>query len=429
MNPNSPVRVLSVGGDHSHQSYLKDLFISEKNRNLFELSLADSGLGALQQLDRAMSDLLLVDISYPSKPGEDLFDQLHQRFSDIPKIVLIEIDDEPLAVEAIQKGAKGHFLKIKSNRSPLPQAILQIVGQRKEEKNAIRRNEEFFKKLIENASDVITVLDEQGVIHYQSPSLERVFGYQPEELMGRNAFDFVHIEDLQIVVALFEESLTKRNEVSPKARFRFRHRDGSWIYLEAIGRVTKDDEGRVRSVINSRDVTEQVRLESELRQLSLVDPLTGLYNRRSFMIIVEQQLKKSLRSNQKNMHVIFIDMDGLKTINDQFGHSEGDAAIKEIAALLRQTFRSMDVLARIGGDEFLVFLQDTPEQNIQTVLKHLRSNVDNWNLNRAKPYDLKVSLGTAVHDPANPCDAETLIKKADSLMYEEKRKKTRKPTS
>lgn len=293
----------------------------------------------------------------------------------------------------------------------------------------IRRNEELFRSLIENASDIITVLDERGVIHYQSPSLERILGHRPEDLLGRNAFEFVHTDDQTIVIRLFQESVQKQSEVSDKARFRFRHQDGSWIYLEAIGRVTKDENGQVCSVVNSRDVTEQVRLESELRQLSLVDPLTGLYNRRSFMIIVDQQLKKAERSKKKNMHLIFLDMDGLKGINDRFGHSEGDTAIKQIAALLRQTFRSMDVIARIGGNEFLVFLQDTPEENVPAVMKHLRENIEVWNGRHTKPYPLTVSMGAAVYDPQDPCGAEALIKKADGLMYEEKRTKSRGPTT
>lgn len=426
MDQNSPVRVLSVGTDYAYLVYLKDLLSAEKSLGLFELYCADSASGALQYLERSKSDLLLIDISHPANSGLLQYDAIRLRFPDIPTLVLIEVNDEPLALEAIQNGAKGYLLKIKSNRSPLPQTVMQIVRQRQEE-TAIRKNEEFFRNLIENASDVITVLDQQGVIHYESPSLKRVFGYEPKDLLGRNAFEFVHIEDLSIVKALFEESVKNRSEVSPKARFRFRHRNGSWLYLEAIGRIITDDKGQIRSVINSRDVTEQVRLESELRQLSLVDPLTGLYNRRSFMIIVEQQLKIAERSKKRNMHLIFLDMDGLKEINDRFGHSEGDSAIKEIAALLRQTFRSMDVLARIGGDEFLVFLQDTPEENIPAVMKHLRENIEDWNRRCAKPYPLTASMGVAVYDPENPCDAEALVKKADNLMYQEKKLKSHRP--
>ncbi len=423
MSQHEPVRVLAVEGDYPYLLYLKDLLSAEKSLDLFDLYCAENDAAAMQHLEKSKIDLLLIDISHPANSGLAPFGRIHQRFPDIPKLVLIEVNDEPLALEAIQKGAKGHLFKIKSNRSPLPQTLLQIVRARQQEA-AIRKNEEFFRNLIENASDVITVLDAQGLILYQSPSLERVFGYKPEDLLGHNAFEFVHSEDLSIVKALFEESVKNRSEVSPKARFRFRHRDGSWLYLEAIGRIITDDKGQIRSVINSRDVTEQVRLESELRQLSLVDPLTGLYNRRSFMIIVDQQLKKAERSKKRNMHLVFIDMDGLKTINDRFGHSEGDTAIREISTLLRQTFRSMDVLARIGGDEFLVFLQDTPEESIPTVIKHLRENIDVWNRRNAKPYPLTVSMGVVVYDPENPCDVETLIKKADDLMYQEKKSKS-----
>lgn len=127
MDQHSPVRVLSVGTDYAYLLYLKELLSAEKSLGLFELQYAENDAVALQLLERSAIDLLLIDISNPANADLAAYLRLHQRFPEIPKLVLIEVNDEPLALEAIQKGAKGHLLKIKSDRSPLPQTIMQIV--------------------------------------------------------------------------------------------------------------------------------------------------------------------------------------------------------------------------------------------------------------------------------------------------------------
>jgi diguanylate cyclase (GGDEF)-like protein/PAS domain S-box-containing protein len=177
--------------------------------------------------------------------------------------------------------------------------------------------------------------------------------------------------------------------------------------------------GRVWSF---RDVTERKRMEEELKALSLNDGLTGLYNRRGFITLAEQQLKFAYRM-KRGIVLLFADLDGLKLINDNFGHREGDRALIDTAYLLKNTFRGSDITARIGGDEFVVLALDTNEAYCEVLISRLKKNISIHNTKEDRPYKLMLSVGTAHYDPENPCTIEQLLEYADKLMYEEKQRK------
>ena len=162
--------------------------------------------------------------------------------------------------------------------------------------------------------------------------------------------------------------------------------------------------------------------EEALLALSLTDELTGLYNRRRFFILTEQCLKVAVRTKKRPL-LLFIDMDNLKWINDHYGHNEGDQALIGLADILKKTFRESDIIARIGGDEFVVLLESTDE-NSETLLTRLHENVKNYNVKRSQ-YTLSVSLGTAQFDPEYPISIDELLSKADALMYAQKRRRWR----
>jgi PAS domain S-box-containing protein len=139
------------------------------------------------------------------------------------------------------------------------------VVERARARDALRRREEHFRSLIENASDIITILDPDGRIRYESPSVERLLGYKPEELIGKNIFEFVREDDLPKVVPAFTEA-TRHFNATRSVEFHFRHKDESWCVLEAICKALVDDSGVSGVVINSRDISERRQLEEQLRQ-------------------------------------------------------------------------------------------------------------------------------------------------------------------
>jgi diguanylate cyclase (GGDEF)-like protein len=160
-------------------------------------------------------------------------------------------------------------------------------------------------------------------------------------------------------------------------------------------------------------------VERELRHLALCDDLTCLYNRRGFFAAATQQLKVA-RRNQKPALLLFCDLDGLKTINDTFGHREGDLALVRAADAMETVFRDSDVLARIGGDEFAVLATDLPPRHQQTIYARLQKALNRMSGDESR-YELSLSVGAAWFDPQNPMPLGELMEQADRAMYERKR--------
>jgi diguanylate cyclase (GGDEF)-like protein len=161
--------------------------------------------------------------------------------------------------------------------------------------------------------------------------------------------------------------------------------------------------------------------EEELRTLSLTDELTGLYNRRGLTLLMEQEIRRANRT-MKGLSVVYLDLDNLKKINDQHGHHEGDRALVEIASTLKEVFRESDIIARIGGDEFVIIPTDDNDEG-RVMISRLRAVIEERAVSNGHPHKLSVSMGTAYYDPSSPATVEELLAQADSAMYEMKRAK------
>ncbi len=164
------------------------------------------------------------------------------------------------------------------------------------------------------------------------------------------------------------------------------------------------------------------QMEEELRALLLVDELTGLYNRRGFLTLALQELKLAHRL-KKRMILVFADLDDLKRINDTLGHPEGDRALIKTAGILKETFRESDIVARIGGDEFVVLAVENQENSALRVNTRLQEKIKAHNAKATSPLKLSVSVGIACYDPRSPCSIDELLARADNSMYERKRSK------
>jgi diguanylate cyclase (GGDEF)-like protein len=189
---------------------------------------------------------------------------------------------------------------------------------------------------------------------------------------------------------------------------------------------TSDDElGELERVL-VRSGTRVVELQGELRRMGTSDPLTRLMNRRGFLPSAEHQLDVSKRTHQP-MALMFLDLDGLKQVNDSLGHSVGDGMITEAAFVLRETFRASDLLARMGGDEFCVLFAAQSADAAAAVLVRLRETIAEVNGNDERPFILSLSAGVSMFDPELPCTLDQLIAVADERMYEAKREKSKVP--
>jgi two-component system cell cycle response regulator len=164
------------------------------------------------------------------------------------------------------------------------------------------------------------------------------------------------------------------------------------------------------------------RAQMTLRRLAIVDELTGLYNRRGFLNLAKQHLKLARRAGQ-GFWIVLCDVDGLKYINDTFGHNEGDRALVATADILKKTFRESDILARLGGDEFTVLAIHAADDSARSMMARLQGHLEHLNGQNGARYALALSVGLARFDPTAPTSLEDVMSKADEALYEDKHRK------
>ncbi len=425
------------------------------------------------------------------------------------------------------------------------QGVLVDVTDRKKAEEALRQSERHFRALTQNSSDVVTLLGSNGTIRYQSPSIERILGYRQEETIGDNAFDYVHPDDRELVERAFAEGLADPG-LRPSAEYRFRHKDGSWVWLESVGTNLLGDPGVGEYVVNSRDVTKRKRAEERLREAeeryrtvveeqtelvcrflpdltltfvneaycryfgeepeeligesflghipeedhayygegllrlspesptrtvehrvfdeegevrwlqwtdtaifdgegriveyqsvgrdvterreledrleyqALHDSLTGLPNRRLFVDRLGQALRRTRRGRGRKVGVLYMDLDNFKVVNDSLGHEVGDQVLQVVSERLKGCLRPEDTLARFGGDEFVVLLEDVenPEDAVRVAERIVGALREPLPMHGRELF-LTVSIGVALGG-ARWKRPEDLLRDADTAMYEAK---------
>jgi len=297
-------------------------------------------------------------------------------------------------------------------------AVAHDITVRKQAEARLKESEERYRTAIESSGDGVAIA--KGIRHvYVNQKFLEMFGFDnPGEVIGDTTQKHIHPDDREMVM----EYSWKRGRGEPApSRYGFRgvRKDGSIIFVEAsVASMTYH--GEPASLAYLRDITERRQLEEKLRAMSIVDDLTGVYNRRGFITLAQQQLKLADRT-KKRMDLFFIDLDGMKRINDVLGHQEGDAAIIEAAGILRRTFRKSDIIGRLGGDEFAVLAIDTNrDSEREELMRRLHRILEAHNKPETRKFRLALSVGAVSYDPDASVDLDHLIAKADTLMYKEK---------
>jgi diguanylate cyclase (GGDEF)-like protein len=173
--------------------------------------------------------------------------------------------------------------------------------------------------------------------------------------------------------------------------------------------------------ILKKNIAERKQMEEQLYTMSITDELTGLYNRRGFFTLTEHRLLLAKRE-KAGLLILYADLDNLKEVNDIYGHEEGDKLLKETAELLKESYRKSDIIARIGGDEFVIFPVGMTKDNVEIIASRLQNNIEMYNAEREQDYKLSISFGIAAYDPESLIDIDGLLAEADKLMYEQKKK-------
>ena len=282
-------------------------------------------------------------------------------------------------------------------------------------RRAAARNASRFRTMVHHASDLITVVDPGGTIVYQSPSVQRLVGLGPNELVGSSYFELLVEDDVARVRSLFADA-TNGAETTITAEYRLRHADGSSRDVESIISDMLDDATLRGLVLNTRDVSDRKILEEELAHQAFHDSLTGLSNRAVFHDRIEHALSRGARHGTR-LAVFLLDLDGFKTVNDSLGHDAGDQLLIAVAKRLEFQGRSSDTVARIGGDEFGILLEDDADET------GARTLADRALATFAVPFDvqgrevfIRASIGIALSTPALS-EPDELLRNADTAMY------------
>lgn len=450
---NKNIKILVAEDSITQAEKLK--FILESND--YEVIIAGDGLQALEYINKFMPDLVITDILMPKMNGYQLCQRIKEEegLKHIPVILLTALSD-PIDVITGLKSKADNFITKPYNENFLLSRIqhmlinielrkskiseigievffagekhfinserLQIVdlllstfdnavqktkelqdanNELKKAFNTIKRLEKNYRTALENNTDALVIINDDKEILYLNPAAKNLFGENYKELI-LDIMDFDSIEKCVKEVPINYEN-------------------GSQVIGEMCIAET-DWEGKDAYLLSIRDITEKVHLREKLKIQSVTDELTTLYNRRGFLSLAEHKLNFAKR-NKKGMLLFFIDIDGLKYINDNLSHHEGDLTLEGASIILRETFNRQDVIARIGGDEFAVLSINVEEKDIEKLITKLLDKQREFNNNNKYPFDISMSVGAAYFHPESPTTINELMSKADKLMYKHKKRK------
>ncbi len=287
----------------------------------------------------------------------------------------------------------------------------------------LSRQENHFRSLVQGSSDVIMISAQDGRLRYVSPAAAGVYGRDPDRLIGKPFHSLIHPDDADRVLYELCRFLAAAPDAEPATRIECRIRHGGpeerWMHIEST--VNRHPTGLI---FNSRDVTDRVRLQEQLRHSASHDPLTDLPNRALFTERVETALAQGPVAGGE-IAVLFIDLDGFKAVNDSIGHQAGDELLIRAARRLRDAVRQGDLTARLGGDEFAALITGDPgagpagrEQRLREIAERVRAAL-------SRPYQLRegevrvaASIGVAFAEPGST--PATLMRDADLAMYRAK---------
>lgn len=297
-------------------------------------------------------------------------------------------------------------------------AVAQLARESEQVKGMLRSSLAWFRALTENALDVTMIVDAQFNFTFLTPSVGKLLGHDVDALLGESLFGIVLAEDLTLV-RHWLNNVVARTPGAHHATLRLRHTDGGYRILELTGNNCLDLEAVNGIVINGRDVTERSAAEARIRHLAHHDELTGLPNRTLMRELAHAAMARADRDGTL-VALMFLDLDRFKHVNDSLGHQVGDQLLQHVAKVLKGALRSVDVVGRLGGDEFLMVFPDLSgpadarqvAERIVGLISHT-VDVDGHELHAS------ASIGIALY-PQDADSLDSLMRHADTAMYHAK---------
>jgi diguanylate cyclase (GGDEF)-like protein/PAS domain S-box-containing protein len=297
-------------------------------------------------------------------------------------------------------------------------SIIRDISERKIAHQLLEESESNLRALLNAVTESFFLINKDGIILAANETVARRFGLTVETFIGSRIYDLM-VPEIAKQRKAQADNVIKNGKSVRFEDVRFNRNIDQVLYpvLNNKGQV-------VRIAVFGADITERRKMEQQLQSIALTDELTGLYNRRGFLNLSDRQLKLSKRTKNKLL-LFFVDIDGLKLINDNLGHEEGDKALISAARVLVQTFRESDIISRIGGDEFAIMAVNADTDLPDIVMSRFHKFMDYINSRSRQKHKLSMSIGSALFDPAHPCSLDELMSKADIAMYADKKNKNK----
>lgn len=364
---NTPIEILLIEDNPEEAQFIQDLLgVSTK----FACRITHAGslaqgieLAGLLKNKRGAFHLALLDLNLPDSRGYDTFHGFFQANPHLPIILLTGTDDETLAMRALQEGAQDYLVKTEIGGALLIRAIRYAI-KRFQAEEALLESQERYALAVMGANDGLWDWDLKSNRIYFSPRWKSMLGYaenemgeDPEEWMKR-----IHPEDRPKVRSALSSHLKGASQ-HLECEYRILHKDGSYRWMLARGLAVEDKGNPNRMAGSQTDITIRKRTEAQIQHDAFHDALTGLPNRALFLDRVGRSIERLRRHPEQGFAVLLLDIDRFKLINDSLGHASGDIVLGMYALKLTSLVRSVDSVARIGGDDFAVLLDDL--QDIQ----------------------------------------------------------------
>jgi diguanylate cyclase (GGDEF)-like protein/PAS domain S-box-containing protein len=367
----------------------------------------------LSRLAQDNFQIILLDLSLLDGFGLSMVNQVCTTYPQFPVIILTSHDDETMAIQAVQEGAQDYLVKGQMDGNLLIRAI-QYAIERKRIEEKLRESEEIFRQLAENIREVFYICEHDiRQPLYISPAYEEIWGRPCKSFYKdpRSFWDAIHPDDKDRVMG----SLFRRSEKEVMEIYCISRPDGSIRWIKERSFPIHDRSGKLYLIVGiATDITDQKLREEQLKSLGFHDPLTGLYNRAYF----EEEMSRIEKARYDSVGMVSCDVDGLKLVNDTFGHAYGDNLLLAAARVIREVFREADVVARIGGDEFSAILPNTTKPIIQDICRRIEEAVANYSTSHPN-LPLSISVGFAFTHGVPP-SLRDLFKEADNNMYRRK---------
>lgn len=310
----------------------------------------------------------------------------------------------PTEIESIGNGVVEELLEQKLRRA---ESDLSDLKER-------------YQHLVAGTHGLICTHDMEGVLLTINPAACESLGYDSSEIIGHNLSEFItpsRREYFRIFLDRISQNAVDKGILNLVAR------NGRELTFQYHNIKITNNEAEPYVLGYAYDITELTELQKKLKELTVTDELTGLTNRRGFLDRANTRMQLAQRFGERLL-LIFADVDGLKGINDKFGHALGSQAIIDTADILRDSFRGSDVISRIGGDEFVVLLAHAAEASVEVICERVLKNIRAFNASSCRPYTLSFSIGVAPVETEGELSLESIIANADKSMYENKREKT-----